>query len=59
MIAVEKLFKTLNKNNIKFFSGVPDSILKNFSFYLEKINNIQILLLRTRDQLLALVLGII
>ncbi len=36
MIAVEKLFKTLNKNNIKFFSGVPDSILKNFSFYLQK-----------------------
>ena len=30
MIFVEDLLKKLNKNNISFFSGVPDSILKDF-----------------------------
>ena len=38
MIYVEKLFNTLNKNNVNFFTGVPDSILKNFSIYLKNFN---------------------
>jgi phosphonopyruvate decarboxylase len=38
MIEVNKLFKFLNKNKIKFFSGVPDSILKNTKKNLEKKN---------------------
>ena len=37
MILVEKFTQKLIDNNINFFSGVPDSILKNFSNYLEKI----------------------
>ena len=35
MILVENLIKILKKNKIDFFTGVPDSILKNFS---SKIN---------------------
>ena len=36
MIFVENLIKTLKKNNIDFFTGVPDSVLKSLSFHLEK-----------------------
>ena len=35
MIFVEDLIKILKKNKINFFAGVPDSILKNFSNYLQ------------------------
>ena len=34
MVFVENLFSTFNKSKINFFTGVPDSILKNFSTYL-------------------------
>ncbi len=37
MILVNKLIEVLKKNKIEFFTGVPDSILKNFSLYLEKL----------------------
>ena len=36
MVLVENLLKQLVKNKVNFFTGVPDSILKNFSSYLEK-----------------------
>ena len=35
MILVENLIKILKKNKIDFFTGVPDSILKNFSSAIE------------------------
>ena len=35
MIFVENLIRVLKKNKIDFFTGVPDSILKNFSYILE------------------------
>ena len=35
MILVENLINTLKKNKINFFTGVPDSILKNFSSHIE------------------------
>ena len=35
MIKVDNLFNLLKKNGINFFSGVPDSILKEFSFILK------------------------
>ncbi len=41
MIQVKNLFKILKKNKINFFTGVPDSILKNFSSHLEKLKNNQ------------------
>jgi len=37
MIFVESLIKILNKNKINFFTGVPDSVLKNLSHYLDKL----------------------
>ena len=36
MILVENLLKNLKKNNVNFFTGVLDSILKNLSSTLEK-----------------------
>ena len=36
MINPKKLFQTLKKN-INFFSGVPDSVLKNFLVFLDKL----------------------
>tara|TARA_Y100000022_G_scaffold70066_1_gene60258 strand:- start:3546 stop:4643 length:1098 start_codon:yes stop_codon:yes gene_type:complete len=36
MIKTENLFNILKRRNINFFSGVPDSILKNFSNFLIK-----------------------
>ena len=43
MIEVKNLFKYLNKNKVNFFSGVPDSILKETKSYLEsKKKNIHI-----------------
>ena len=35
MIEIKSLIRLLKKNNINFFSGVPDSILKELSIYLE------------------------
>ena len=34
MIKVNSLIKLLKKNNSTFFSGVPDSVLKELSLYL-------------------------
>ena len=36
MIRVKNLISVLKKNKISFFTGVPDSILKSLSSYLEK-----------------------
>ena len=36
MIQVKKFINILEDNKINFYTGVPDSILKNFSTYLEK-----------------------
>ena len=37
MILVKDLLNNLKKNNISFFTGVPDSILKDFCNYLDKL----------------------
>ena len=36
MIKINSLINILNKNDINFFTGVPDSILKELSIYLQK-----------------------
>ena len=33
MVSVEKFFSTLTENSVSFFSGVPDSLLKEFCAY--------------------------
>ena len=38
MIFVEDLIKTLSQSDIKFYTGVPDSILKHLSFIIDKNN---------------------
>jgi len=38
MIKINSLISILKKNNINFFSGVPDSILKELSIYLQNKN---------------------
>lgn len=38
MVDLKQLFKALDKKNVKFFTGVPDSLLNNFCLYL--VNNI-------------------
>ena len=38
MVSVENLLNTLKKNNISFFSGVPDSILKHLSTSFDNLN---------------------
>ncbi len=35
MIRIDDLIKTLKKNKVNFFTGVPDSILKNLSIFLQ------------------------
>ena len=35
MISVEKLVSKLKKNNLDFFTGVPDSVLKTFHYLLK------------------------
>lgn len=37
MFFAENLIKTLKKNQIDFFTGVPDSVLKNLSNFLENL----------------------
>ena len=39
MIYVETLIETLKKNKVNFFTGVPDSVLKALSMYLEDKKN--------------------
>ena len=36
MIETKKLLKILKKNNINYFTGVPDSVLKEIGKYLDK-----------------------
>ena len=38
MVYVEDLFQTLKKNKINFFTGVPDSVLKKFTNYIDSVN---------------------
>ncbi len=37
MILAKKIFDTLKKNKVSFFTGVPDSVLKNLSNYFGKL----------------------
>ena len=36
MVLVEKFINVLKQNKITFFTGVPDSVLKSFCYYLDK-----------------------
>ena len=38
MILVKELLNTLKKNKISFYTGVPDSVLKNLSSYFDSLD---------------------
>ena len=38
MILVKELLNTLKKNRISFYTGIPDSILKNLSYCFDKLD---------------------
>ena len=38
MILVKELLNTLKKNKISFYTGVPDSVLKNLSNYFDRLD---------------------
>ena len=41
MVKINSLINILNKNNSDFFTGVPDSVLKEFSYYLQSKKKIK------------------
>ena len=57
MIDVKNLFKFLNQNGIKFFSGVPDSILKNINWHLEKKSKKQHIIVANEGSAIASCIG--
>ena len=57
MIFVENLLKELKKNKIEYFSGVPDSVLKNFTNQLEKNKEFKNLILTNEGSAVAAGIG--
>tara|TARA_B100001057_G_scaffold446700_1_gene485526 strand:+ start:23425 stop:24537 length:1113 start_codon:yes stop_codon:yes gene_type:complete len=57
MIFVENLLKELKKNKIDYFSGVPDSVLKNFTNHLEKNKKFKNLTLTNEGSAVAAGIG--
>tara|TARA_Y100000590_G_scaffold465257_1_gene637031 strand:+ start:1484 stop:2587 length:1104 start_codon:yes stop_codon:yes gene_type:complete len=57
MVDVNKFFKFLNKNDIKFFSGVPDSVLKNTRWIFEKKNKRQHIITANEGSAIASCIG--
>ena len=39
MVEINQFFKLLKKNNISFFSGVPDSVLKSTNSFFDRQKN--------------------
>ena len=57
MIETKKLFNFLKKNKINFFSGVPDSVLKNTKIYFEKLPSTQHMVTSNEGSSIALCIG--
>ena len=57
MIFVENLLAELKKNKIDYFAGVPDSVLKNFTSYLEKSRKFKNLTLANEGSAVAAAIG--
>ena len=57
MIFVENLLTELKKNKIDFFSGVPDSVLKNFTNLLEKNKKLKNYTLTNEGSAVAAAIG--
>ena len=57
MIIVKDLLKTLSKNKISFYTGVPDSILKNLSLHLDKFKKNQHIMAANEGSAISLATG--
>lgn len=57
MISVENLINLLKKNSVDFFTGVPDSILKNLSLHLYKQNKNKHLIASNEGGAVSLAIG--
>ena len=57
MILVKDLINNLKKNNISFFTGVPDSILKDFCNYLTKLPKKQHIIAANEGSAISLGIG--
>ena len=57
MIFAEDLIKTIKKNKINFFTGVPDSILKKLSIHLDKKNKYNHILSTNEGSSIAIATG--
>ncbi len=57
MIDVTKFFKFLRNNGINFFSGVPDSVLKNTKWFLEKKSKEQHIIAANEGSAIASCIG--
>ena len=49
MILAKKIFDTSKKNKVSFFTGVPDSVLKNLSNYFGKFSENELTSFKPND----------
>ena len=57
MIDVKDLIKVLKKNKINFYAGVPDSVLKNFTRYLDTEKKFEHLILTNEGSAVSAGIG--
>ena len=57
MIFVNNLIKTLKKNSIDFFTGVPDSVLKNLSIHLKSYSKKKHIIATNEGSAIAIAIG--
>ena len=57
MIKIGSLINILKKNNINFYSGVPDSVLKELSIYLQAKNKNQHIIAPNEGAAVAIGIG--
>jgi len=57
MILADKLINTLKKNNISFFTGVPDSVLKNFSLNIKNYSKKKHVIATNEGSAVAIAVG--
>ena len=60
MIETKEFYESLNKNGIDFYTGVPDSLLKDICSYIsDNLTQKNMLLVQMKEDLLVLQLVII
>ena len=57
MIQIDKLVRKLKNNNINFFTGVPDSVLKNFSLYIKNFGKKKHVIATNEGGAIAIAIG--